>query len=68
VWTGFVVSWWLVPGLAMLGLSFLSSTPFRYLVLRMGLRRWGYSGRVKRFGAGEAFVRLTQVGGAPVAG
>lgn len=44
--TGFVWSWWLSPGIALLAGAFFTSNFFRYVVLRVALRRWGYKGPV----------------------
>lgn len=58
LFTGFVWSWWVVPGLSMWVLSFFSSATMRYIALRIALRKHGYRGKVKRLYMPECLRRM----------
>lgn len=56
--TGLRLSWWLAPGIALTLSGFFWSTPFMYLGLRLGLRKQGYNGTVRRIRKDEGFKRV----------
>jgi len=58
LFTGFVWSWWVVPGVTLWMLSFLSSTSMRYITLRLALRKNGYSGKIQRLSKAEVMRRV----------
>lgn len=62
LFTGLVLSWWLVPGAVLWALSFLSGSGMRFLVLRMGLRRHGYKGRIRRVPEAEVLRAIMEGG------
>ena len=49
---------WMIPGSIILGLGFFASGTFRYWVFRIGLRRYGYEGRIKKLDVEEVIADL----------
>lgn len=62
IFTGLKITGWLVPGAVLLLLSFLTTSTFRYWVMRMGLRRWGYHGGIVRLKQSDVILRLVKWG------
>lgn len=62
LFTGLVFSWWLAPGIIMFCLSFFTSSSFRYVVLMMGLRKYGYKEKIRRVSC-KAVLHNKVVGG-----
>lgn len=58
IFTGLTISWWLFPGAVLFALSMLATSTFRYVIMRIGLRRWGYKGEIKRLNLGEVMRGL----------
>lgn len=58
LWTGLKITWWIAPGAAMFALSFLASSYFRYLTMKIGLERYGHTESVKRINESEVMDRL----------
>lgn len=49
---------WMIPGIVILGMSFFASGTFRYWVFRIGLRRYGYEGKIKKLSVEDILAEL----------
>ena len=58
--TGLLYTKYMIPGLVILSLSFLASSYFRYLTLKISLRRYGYKGKIRKVDHDEYIFRLLE--------
>jgi len=58
------ISWssWYIPSIVFLGLSCLWSNRFLYFIMKLGLRKKGYKGKIKLLNNNETIRRLINYG------
>lgn len=62
IFTGLKITWWLLPPAVIILLSFFTTSTFRFLVVKMALRRWDYHGEVTRLRQHYVLLRLIEWG------